>query len=118
MIDKTNDPAFRAYIEKERIRRRQNAAAGINQSIEAETPESAEEAHGGLYNTYKPTRPEVTMKVPKVKSTETPETNEINIFLIQELKNINNNLHLIQRELKNINKTLDRRKWEKSKKNF
>lgn len=98
MIDYTNDPAWRALIEKERIRRRQEAA------------------EGGSYNPYKPITPEANMKVPKEKSAETPETgaeanaNEINILLVQELKNINNNLHLIQRELKNINKTLDRRR--------
>lgn len=75
MIDNTNDPSLRAYIEKERVRRRQEAAEGTQKSL-----------------------------------FETPEANEINILLVQELKNINNNLHLIQRELKNINKTLDRRK--------
>ena len=103
MIDNTNDPALRAYIEHKRAMRRQEAA------------------RGGSYNPYIPIAPETTLKVPKVKSAEisgeaaeTPETgadaNEINILLVQELKNINNNLHLIQRELKNINKSLARRK--------
>lgn len=103
MIDKTNDPALRAYIEHKRAMRRQEAA------------------RGGSYNPYKPIAPGATLKVPKIKSAEIPgetaetpeigaEANKINILLVQELKNINNNLHLIQRELKNINKTLDRRK--------
>lgn len=104
MIDNTNDPALRAYIEHKRAMRRQEAACG------------------GSYKPYKPIAPETTLKVPKVKSAETPETPEapknaeetasnieLLFNLLQEFKSINNNLHLIQRELKNINKTLDRR---------
>lgn len=82
---KTNDPALKRYIEIEREIRRQNAAAGINQSIEAETPEAPKSAE------------------------EAASNNELLFNLLQEFKSINNNLHLIQRELKNINKTLGRR---------
>lgn len=102
MIDKTNDPELRAYIERERIRRRQEAASC------------------GAYRPYKPAGAEVTLKVPKVKSAEIPEDaaeipeasaeNDDIFLLLQEFKKTNNYLNLIHRELKNINKKLDKRR--------
>lgn len=84
MIDKTNDPALRAYVEKEIKRRRMEAARG----------------------SYKPiyTTPEKQLKVPKVKSAESPGRAAGKNLIHEDLKRIEKELHNIAQELRIMNK--------------
>ena len=85
MINKTNDPALRAYVEKEIKRRRMEAARG---------------SYNPIYTT-----PEKQLKVPKVKSAERPAGRAAGKDLIHEdLKRIEKELHNIAQELRTMNK--------------
>lgn len=84
MIDKTNDPALRAYVEKEIKRRRMEAARG---------------SYNPIYTT-----PEKQLKVPKVKSAETPGRAAEKNLIHEDLKRIEKELHNIAQELRTMNK--------------
>jgi len=76
MIKDTNDPELRAYVEKEKLKRRHEAEKGIGQYITPENPGSAAGRN----------------------------------LIHEDLKSINKELHTIAQELKNLNKTLSRRR--------
>lgn len=82
MIDKTNDPALRAYVEKEIKRRRMEAARG----------------------SYKPIYTTPEKQVPKVKSAERPGRAAGKNLIHEDLKRIEKELHNIAQELRTMNK--------------
>jgi hypothetical protein len=92
MIDKTNDPALRAYVEKEIKRRRMEAARGSYKPIYT-TPEKQFWGETGA-----------AAKVPKVKSAERPGRAAGKNLIHEDLKRIEKELHNIAQELRFMNK--------------
>lgn len=110
MINKTNDPALRAYVEKEIKRRRMEAARGSYKPIYS-TPEEER-----LWEDIKsgkgiPPLPETNIPfqknippMPKIKSAERPGRAAGKNLIHEDLKRIEKELHNIAQELRTMNK--------------